>query len=123
MLIVWILLNHDLAPTNNVDSVFGVGNLAVTEVVDGLAFVFVAKRFVFVNFLNASGVGIVVGLAIDVGLIELDAVGPLLGSAFFAPREPVACPVTGGCAADGSRTRYPALLCGWREPGTNRSFR
>ena len=94
-----MLFHHDLTAVDDVDAMFGVGNLAATEVVDGLVFVFVAKRFVFVNIFNPRRQGVVVGLSIDVGLVELDAIGPLLHGALLAPREPVACPVGGGGAA------------------------
>ena len=50
---------------------------------------------------NGSREGVVVGLAVDVGLVEFDAIGPLFGSALVAvPAEPVAGPVGGGGTAD-----------------------
>jgi len=51
------------------------------------------------SVLNARRHVVVVGLAVDVGLVEPDAVGPLLLGVVYPSRE-VVCPVGRGCSAD-----------------------
>ena len=61
--------------------------------------VFAPQRLSVLNALNARRHVVVVGLAVDVGLVEPDTVGPLLLGVVYPSRE-VVCPVGRGCSAD-----------------------
>ena len=57
------------------------------------------NAYLFGHVGDACGQAVVVGFAVDVGLVELDAIGPLLFGLVYPARE-VMRPVGGGCSAD-----------------------